>query len=242
VPESLVLLHGFGGTRRAWDGVSELLERERYLPLALDLPGHGAAGAGELPITFERCVADVLAQAPERFVLCGYSLGGRVALHIALSAPERVRALALISCNPGIEDESERAARLRGDLELARQLETAPFERFIERWSAQPLFAADPPEVATLALADQHRNRPELLAHVMRGLSVGAMQPLWRRLGQLRMPAGVLAGERDEKYIAIARRMAQELGDGRLVLAAGGHRLAFENPRAVAAALERLDP
>ena len=110
MPESVVLLHGFSATSRAWDGVVGLLDRERYLPLALDLPGHGdAAGWGE-PITFAGCVAHVLAIAPERFVLCGYSLGGRIALHVALEAPERVARLVLVSTSAGIEDGVERAA------------------------------------------------------------------------------------------------------------------------------------
>ena len=96
MPETVVLLHGFGGTRRTWDGVAALLDAERYRPLALDLPGHGEAAA-ERPLTFERCVSSVLAAAPERFVLCGYSMGGRIALHVALAAPGRVARLLLVA-------------------------------------------------------------------------------------------------------------------------------------------------
>jgi pimeloyl-ACP methyl ester carboxylesterase len=92
VPETVVLLHGFGGTRRTWDGVAARLERERYRPLALELPGHGQA-ADERPITFAGCAERVLARAPERFTLCGYSMGGRVALHTALAAPGRISRL-----------------------------------------------------------------------------------------------------------------------------------------------------
>lgn len=53
MPEDVVLLHGFGGTRRAWDGVVALLG-ERYRPLALDLPGHGAAADAPRPLSFTR--------------------------------------------------------------------------------------------------------------------------------------------------------------------------------------------
>src|SRR5271156_6484196 len=111
MPESVVLLHGFSGTHRAWDGVIAALDRERYRPLAFDLPGHGVAANGEHPIPFAVCVAHVLARAPERFVLCGYSLGGRVALHVALAAPERVARLVLVSTTAGIEGASARAER-----------------------------------------------------------------------------------------------------------------------------------
>ena len=150
MPESVVLLHGFSGTGRAWDGVAARLRREGYRPLAPDLPGHGTAADAERPITFASCVQHVLQAAPERFVLCGYSLGGRVALHVALAAPRRVSRLVLVSTSAGIEDATERAARREADRALADELGTIPFEDFIERWRTQPLFAGDPPEVDRL--------------------------------------------------------------------------------------------
>jgi len=241
VPESVVLLHGFSGTRRAWDGVAAALDPERYLPLALDLPGHGQAAEWEGPITFAGCVQHVLERSPARFILCGYSLGGRVALNVALATPERVTQLVLVSCSPGIEDSAERAERRRSDHRLADELERVPFEEFIERWRTQPLFADDPPEVGVLARADQRRNRPDALAAVMRGIGTGEMNPLWPRLGELAMPVGVLVGDRDAKFTEIGRRMATVIPGARLTVARGGHGLPLENPGAVAAALEGLD-
>jgi 2-succinyl-6-hydroxy-2,4-cyclohexadiene-1-carboxylate synthase len=237
VGESVVLLHGFGGTHRAWDGVVGALDPERYLPLALDLPGHGSQADAERPITFEGCVEHVLQRAPERFALCGYSMGGRVALHVALAAPERVSRLVLVSCDPGIEDVNERAGRRAADALLADELERGPFENFIERWRTQPLFAAEPPEVGRLARADQRRNRPEALAAVMRGIGTGEMQPLWSRLGELEMPVTVIAGERDAKFAAIARRMVDLMSRGRLIVVSGGHGLPLENPRSLVQAI-----
>jgi 2-succinyl-6-hydroxy-2,4-cyclohexadiene-1-carboxylate synthase len=230
VPESLVLLHGFSGTRRAWDGVIEHLGGERYLPLALDLPGHGDAPEQQGPITFAGCVEYVLARSPERFALCGYSLGGRVALHVALAAPERVSRLVLVSCSPGIEDEAERRARRDSDHQLADDLERIPFEEFIERWRTQPLFAADPPEVGERARKDQRRNRPGALAAVLRGIGTGEMQPLWGRLAELTMPVTVVVGERDAKFRALGERMSALLPRGELVIVSGGHGLPLESP------------
>jgi 2-succinyl-6-hydroxy-2,4-cyclohexadiene-1-carboxylate synthase len=237
-PQNLVLLHGFSGTRHAWDGVIAALDRERYRPpLALDLPGHGAAADAERPVTFAGCVAHVLARSPPRFVLCGYSLGGRVALHVALAAPERVTRLVLVSSSPGIEDAGERAARRDADHRLALELEQGPFERFIERWRTQPLFADEPPDVGALARADQRRNRPEALAAALRGIGTGEMAPLWSRLGELEMPVTVLAGERDQKFLAIGRRMIALMPAGRLFTLPGGHGLPLEDPRGLARAL-----
>ncbi|HWX95512.1 MAG TPA: alpha/beta fold hydrolase [Solirubrobacteraceae bacterium] len=239
MPESVVLLHGFSATGRAWDGVADVLQGEGYLPLAPDLPGHGAAADDERPITFEACVRHVLAHAPERFALCGYSLGGRIALHVALSAPERVSRLALVSCSAGIEDAGERAERRRADRQLADALESVPFEDFIERWRTQPLFAEDPPEVDRLAREDQRRNTPLALAAVLRGIGTGEMEPLWVRLRDLTMPVTVVVGDRDGKFKTLGERMVGLLPDARLSVIAGGHNLPLENASALAGVLCR---
>jgi 2-succinyl-6-hydroxy-2,4-cyclohexadiene-1-carboxylate synthase len=239
VSESVVLLHGFSGTHRAWDGVAARLDPERYLPLAFDLPGHGSAADAERPITFSSCVAHVLAVSPERFVLCGYSQGGRIALHVALAEPERVSRLVLVACSAGIEDAAERAERSLADHRLADELESAPFDDFIERWRAQPLFTGEPPEVGRLAREDQRRNRPDALAAALRGIGTGEMEPLWSRLGELTMQVTVLVGARDEKFQALGKRMTEMMPDAQLVVAPGGHGLPLESPAAVAQAIER---
>jgi 2-succinyl-6-hydroxy-2,4-cyclohexadiene-1-carboxylate synthase len=251
VPENLVLLHGFAGTRRTWDGVVQRLAPERYTPLALDLPGHGDAAdaledrdLGPHPathprpvVTFGACVAHVLANSPARFTLCGYSLGGRVGLHVALAAPERVSRLVLVSSTAGIADDAERARRRAADEALADDLETRSFAEFMDRWEAQPVFAGDPPEVHAAMRAEQRRNDPRALAAVLHGIGAGAMTPLWDRLAELAMPVTVLVGERDTKFHAPGRRMTELLPDAELEIVPGGHRLPLESPGAVAGAI-----
>ena len=73
----------------------------------------------------------------------------------------------------------------------------------------------------------------------LRGAGTGAMAPLWGRLGELRMPVAVLAGERDTKFVALAQRFAAGLLDATLTIVPGaGHALPLEAPAAVAAAIE----
>jgi 2-succinyl-6-hydroxy-2,4-cyclohexadiene-1-carboxylate synthase len=234
----LVLLHGFGGTRHAWDRVVAQLRPESYLPLALDLTGHGDAAGPRRPITFDSCIAEVLAQSPQRFVLGGYSLGGRIALHVALAAPERVMRLVLASSSAGIEDPDERAQRRAADRRLADDLERIPFEQFIECWRTQPMFADEPPEVGALAREDQRRNRPDALAEALRGLGTGEMPPLWGRLGELEMPVTVVVGERDLKFRALGQRMVGLIADAQLVVIPGGHGLPLESPAELATLLD----
>ena len=221
--ETLVLLHGFAGTGRAWDPVIAGLDAERYTALAPDLRGHGAR-AGARPVSFEVITQDVLEAAPQAFELCGYSMGGRIALHVALTAPERIGRLVLVATTAGIEDEAGRAARRAADTGLADEIETEGISAFSERWLAQPLFAGDEPAAQRLARADIARNEPAGLAAALRGVGTGVMTPLWARLDELTMPVLVLAGAADPKFAAIARQLAAAIP--RAELAAGPGRRA----------------
>lgn len=224
-------LHGFAGTGRAWEAVDPGC-------LAPDLPGHGTAGTVR-PITFERCVEQVLGVAPGRFVLVGYSMGGRVALHVALAAPERVERLVLVSATAGIDDPVVREERRRADEELAVEIEQGTIEDFVARWSANPLFAGDPSAAIACWQEDMRRNEPAGLAAALRGIGTGAMVPLWDRLGELTMPATVVVGERDGKFRALGVRLAAGLGGPvrEVVVPGAGHGLPREAPEAVAAVI-----
>jgi 2-succinyl-6-hydroxy-2,4-cyclohexadiene-1-carboxylate synthase len=236
--ETVVLLHGFAGTRHAWDLVADRLDPERYRPLALDLRGHGDARDAR-PITLDGVVADIVAQAPGRFVLCGYSLGGRVALHVALAHPERVKRLVLVASTAGIDDPEMREERRATDERLAAETERGTIEEFADRWSRMPLFAGTPATAAKVWRADLLRNDPKALAAVLRGLGAGTMEPVWDRLAELDgMPVTIIVGERDGRYTAIGRRLAAALPGARLLVVPGaGHGLPREAPQAVAAAI-----
>jgi 2-succinyl-6-hydroxy-2,4-cyclohexadiene-1-carboxylate synthase len=235
VPSDLVLLHGFTATGRSWDPVVAALA-ERYRCFAPDLPGHGDAD-GRRPATFDAVAAYVGALRLERFALCGYSMGGRLALHVALRDP-RVQRLVLVGASPGIADAAEREARRTADLALADRIEQIGLEPFVQEWGAQPLFAGQPRGVAAAAREDRLRNTATGLAAALRGLGTGAMVPLWDRLGELRMPVVLVAGEHDDKFRAIAERMAAAIPDARVVVVPdAGHAVHLERPDAVAGAL-----
>jgi 2-succinyl-6-hydroxy-2,4-cyclohexadiene-1-carboxylate synthase len=238
MPETLVLLHGFAGTHRTWDPVLPELDHERYNPLVPDLRGHGTK-AGVRPISFDGCVADVLAAAPDEFVLCGYSLGGRVAQHVVLAAPERVTRLILVSTGGGIADDAARAARVAEDERLADELTRMSIEEFADHWMANPLFEATPPEASRWWREDLLRNDPVALAEVLRAIGGGAMAPVWDRIGTLTMPVTIVVGSRDTKFIDYAERFAQLLPQAEVhIIDGAGHGLPREAPRELAALIE----
>jgi 2-succinyl-6-hydroxy-2,4-cyclohexadiene-1-carboxylate synthase len=236
MPETLVLLHGFGGTHRAWDPVLSELDPERYNPIVPDLRGHGTK-ADVRPNSLEGCVDDVLAAAPDRFVLCGYSMGGRIAQKVALAAPERVQQLVLVSTSAGIADDAARAARIAEDRALADEVQDMTVERFVARWQAQSIFAGTPPEAAQFWGEDLARNDPRALAEALRTIGGGAMEPFWDRLGELTMPVRVIVGSRDEKFLRFAREeYATRIPHAEVEVVEGaGHGLPREAPAELAA-------
>jgi 2-succinyl-6-hydroxy-2,4-cyclohexadiene-1-carboxylate synthase len=235
---TIVLLHGFTQTGRSWDATVAALA-ERYRALTPDLRGHGAA-ADVRPVSFDAMRADVLALAPERFILAGYSMGGRIALTIALAAPERVARLVLIGASPGLADAAERRSRRAADEALADRIEREGIEAFAACWSSLPLFAGQPPDVAAVAHAMRLSQSPAGLAAALRGLGTGVMEPLWDRLGELTMPVSLVVGERDVRFRAIAERMAATIHRATLdVVPRAGHTVQLEVPAAVAAVLAR---
>jgi 2-succinyl-6-hydroxy-2,4-cyclohexadiene-1-carboxylate synthase len=235
----LVLLHGFTQTGRSWQPIAHALAG-RYRAVAPDLPGHGDF-AERRPASFAACDAYLRALADSRpFTLAGYSLGGRVALHAALSLGPLVERLVLIGASPGIADPAERAARAADDAALADRIEAIGIEAFVREWGAQPLFSGMPRGVAELADEDRLRNTAPGLAAALRGLGTGVMPPLWERLGELTIPVDLVVGERDEKFRAIAERMGGPLAAARLhVVDGAGHAAHLEAPEAVVELLMR---
>ncbi len=223
----LVLLHGFTQTGRSWAPLIAQL-RQRYRCFAPDLPGHGDA-SHRRPATFDAVTAYLNALHIERFTLVGYSMGGRLALHAATRIPSRIERLIVIGATPGIADPAQREERRAADMALADRIETIGLEAFVAEWGRQDIFSTQPRGIAEAAQADRLRNTPAGLAAALRGMGTGVMEPLHDRLPE----ATWIAGERDEKFRAIA----EQAGDARIVPGAG-HAAHLEQPEAVATLIE----
>jgi 2-succinyl-6-hydroxy-2,4-cyclohexadiene-1-carboxylate synthase len=227
----VVLLHGFATTARHWDRVIAALPPERYTPIALKLTDAD-------PLTPDSVAGLVAACTDEPFILVGYSMGGRLALHTALKIPDRIARLVLISTSAGIEDGDKRADRKAADDLLSDEIEQSSISSFVARWRALPLFAQDPAWVHDEVAADERRCTSGQLAAMLRGLGAGAMAPMWERLGELRMPVAILAGEYDAAYDALGRRLAASTDNSTFRSAPGaGHRVALQSPGEVVSAL-----
>jgi 2-succinyl-6-hydroxy-2,4-cyclohexadiene-1-carboxylate synthase len=238
--DPVVLLHGFTQNSRCWGGFAGALDKEGRRLVAADLPGHGGSATvtSGLPET-AALVADACGGAD----YVGYSLGGRVLLHLALSHPDLVKRAVLVGVTAGIEDAGERQARVMSDELLARQLDEAGDDKtaladFLRRWLAGPLFAELSEEAA--CLEQRMRNDAAGLASSLRLCGTGQQEPLWNRLSELSMPVLVLAGEKDERFVSHAHRMARCIGENAKValLPGAGHACHLENPVETAEVIE----
>jgi 2-succinyl-6-hydroxy-2,4-cyclohexadiene-1-carboxylate synthase len=167
----------------------------------------------------------------------GYSMGGRLCLHLALARPDLVEGLIVLGATAGIDDPGERAARREADEALAADLERGGLDAFLDRWLANPLFAGLDP--ASAGLDDRRRNTVRGLAQSLRRAGTGTQEPLWDRLGELTVPVLVVAGERDEKFAAHGRRMAGAIGTSATfaTVPGAGHPAHLEQPAAFVAIL-----
>jgi len=243
----LLLLHGFTGTAANWDGIVDLLG-DRWRVIRPTLRGHNGSWREGAVCSMDACVADIetllVHLGMKQVMVCGYSMGGRLALYFALTLPYRVSALAMAGGSPGILGDAEREARRQSDEALAASIERDGLEPFVDRWMAQPLFASQArlgPERLAIERAARLVHSPSGLAASLRGMGSGTQPSLWPRLHEFRRPALVMAGEEDEKFAEIAVRVGRMLPDAHVELVpAAGHAIHLEQPAAFVAALRRF--
>lgn len=163
---------------------------------------------------------------PEPIVL-GYSMGGRLALHAMVAAPEQWKGAIILSAHPGLNDESERKIRFNRDREWANQVRSSHWQKFLETWNAQPVLAGAPPSPAQFQL-EHHR---EEIARAFENWSLGRQEPLGERLAACQFPILWITGERDEKFSSLAAGLGEVVPDfEHAVLPDCGHRIPFECP------------
>ena len=184
----IVFTPGFMQPASAWEAVAGQLG-ERYSSVLVDHREH----------TFEGRVGE-LAEAGQGAVLCGYSLGGRLALHTVLRDPGAYAGLVMVGTSAGIEEPVTRAERARTDEKLASWMETQPIESIVDIWERQPLFADQSDSLVEAQKPGRLAQDPRSLALILRTAGQGVLEPVWGRLSSLDVPVLALAGDRDQRY------------------------------------------
>jgi pimeloyl-ACP methyl ester carboxylesterase len=224
-------LHGMGGSPSDWEAVTALVPGT-----CLPLPSTAGFSAAT------QALAGQLEKVAEPFVLCGYSMGGRLALAASgLLQTQNLRGLALLAAGLGFSDEKDRTDRRQKDREwssLARQDPGA----FWKKWYAQELFS-------TFHALPSDRREPWMRKRLcldIEGLCAqleflspaqhGSLRPLLEKAQEAGIKLLYMAGERDKKYAELAQQLGKE--GVPVSILPGGHILPLEAPEAVARGLE----
>jgi 2-succinyl-6-hydroxy-2,4-cyclohexadiene-1-carboxylate synthase len=222
----VVFVPGFMQPGETWRAVAERLP-ERYRGVVFEHGRHTFEGRLEEIATAGAGVGPT--------VLCGYSLGGRLALHAALRAPGGYAALVTVGASAGIEAPAARSARAEADDRLAGWIETQPIEDVVAIWERQPLFADQSEALVEAQRPGRLSQDPHGLSTLLRTAGQGAVEPVWERLHTLTMPVLTLAGALDERYRDAGRRIARAVPRGRTeAIENAGHAPHLQRPDAVA--------
>lgn len=225
---AVVLLHAGICDRSMWDGEVAALVAAGYRAVRFDSRGAGAseqvAVDGGVPFAWHDDVAAVLGHLGiARAAIVGCSFGARVALDLALAAPDRVAALVLVSARPSgspadpLADATEAevdAAIDDGDLDRANELE-------LRLWVDGPAPRATPVDPA-LRKSVGRMNRAALARTVETGWygqgTVPITPPASERLPEVSVPTLVVLGERDlPSYHDAAERLSQGIASSELL-------------------------
>ena len=232
----ILFLHGFMGDSQEFEPVISFLSQQ-FCCLAVDLPGHGQTKilGGEECFTISN-TAQALIQLLDRLktnksYLFGYSMGGRLALYMALHFPERFCKVVLESSSPGLKTKAERLQRIQKDEQLAQELETGDFPAFIVKWYNQPLFNSikKHPDFDQM-LKQRLKNNPLELAKSLRNIGTGSQPSLWDKLRYNKIPLLLLTGEYDLKFQQINNKIAEICKHSQhKIIPQCGHNIHFEN-------------
>ncbi|PXA03868.1 hypothetical protein DDZ13_09510 [Coraliomargarita sinensis] len=234
---TILALHGFTGLGTDFAPFATLCGGNWRYP---NLPGHGPPPqpdcTPETILSFvetERSAFNTEDSTPH--VLLGYSMGARAALLHACRHPAAWDALILISPNPGIEDETERARRRDVDEKLAQRIELHGVERFIEFWQNTPMIRSQKKIREDWRSGMQIKRKEHTaagLAASLRQFGQGSCPNLWPELAKLNIPILLISGSEDGKYVRIAERMLHALAEAVCETIEGaGHMPHLEEPK-----------
>lgn len=235
----LVALHGFTLTGAMFEPLSRHLDVELLAP---DLPGHGRSPAATTLDDAVAAVADTLERSIAPPGLLGYSMGGRLALRVALVAPDHVHRLVVVSAGTGIPDAAERRRRRAADEAMARRMNDLSIDDFLDEWLSNPLVGHDEASSAEATRSDlelRRENDTKRLAGALQAFGQAAATDVAGRLGELEMPVLLISGGRDQHYGSRMAEMARRIPTAEhAVIASAGHNVVFDAPEELADVVE----
>lgn len=242
---AIVFLHGFMGSGEDWINIAMAVQRS-YCSVLVDLPGHGRANSAVHSLswgmaeTSRAIISELQRINVQQCYLVGYSMGGRIALYLAMNHPKLFKQTILESASPGLATAREQKARIEQDRKLADRLLTENYGEFLDWWYQIPLFQgiAGHPDYPAM-IERRLKNQPANLAKSLTDIGTGRQPSLWGKLRGNTVPILLVTGDKDRKYQGIAERMAHS---GRMIsrttISNCGHNCHFEQPMAFSSVLK----
>ena len=215
----LVLLHGWAMHSGIWSGVQEQLSQQFRLHL-IDLPGHGLSPASE-PGTLNHLVEIITKILPEHCIVGGWSLGGQIAMELALREPERVKQLILISTTPCFAKRDDWKWGMEHKLlQLFLENLKLNYATTINRFLTLQMSGDRDASKILLQLRKHFFQRAEPDSDaLLKGLRILQESDLRDRMGAIKQPVLLLHGENDViTHPAAAGWMHQQLSQSQRVL------------------------
>lgn len=223
-------LHGFLGQSSDWNQIKQALSSRSDF-VAVDLFSEESPDIDELEDYAEELSNEVdeIVEGKKKKIFIGYSLGGRIGLHLMQNNPDQFDHYIFISTNPGLTETeaSEKNQRLIADMKWSSLISESNWSEFLKSWNQQPVFAGSTNEIER-HLGDYDINKLKR-AMVMWTL---AQQDDFRPLIQeFNDKITWIVGEKDSKYLNLAESMKQKkiLLDYKRI--SSGHRILLDQPK-----------
>lgn len=164
-------------------------------------------------------------------ILVGYSLGGRIALHILQQSPELFDHFIFLSTNPGLktEAENERKNRILHDQKWSEKISEENWDEFLKEWNSQSVFAGS----ASEPTRDLQNYDLLKLKESMVKWSLGKQTDFSDVLQMFNYKVSWVVGDRDAKYCEIADSLKAKNSINNYIKVSAGHRVWLDNPQAV---------
>lgn len=224
----LILIHGAGGSRLSWP--PEIRRMGGVEVFALDLPGHGDSPGGP-ETSVEAYAAGVIRWMEEqnvsKAVIAGHSMGGAITLTMALSMPDKVAGIVLVSTGGKL--------RVHPDI-LALTADDEKFQTAAEIVTSWSFSEGSNPRLRELAL-DRLKETSAEVANADYNACDGF--DLMDRVGDISVPALVICGEEDRMTpVKYSRYLNENITHAELIMVPGaGHMVTLEKPGTVAEAI-----
>lgn len=229
----IVFLPGFLGTAHEFLTFADKFSIGAQI---ISLPGSGCSDA-EVDFTSvnDWLEEQLIGLKVKECILYGYSMGGRIATHYALTAERpkvKVKGLILESSGFGIADKAERKERFRNDKVWAEKFASGPMKDVVTEWYGQPVFADLDEEEKEKLILMRSRNIGERMARTLTGLSTGKMPYLGSLIKDTNLPLLYLYGENDVKYRELALKLAEARNPAITVtgISGCGHNIHMKKP------------